>query len=137
MKINQKIPPLHKWKISYSINWITKKVKSLFPLKHKNIYQSCKICYGLCSCKENYIGKPKRNMAIKWGEHNKPTHDSWSKKHLKKSIQNRYYWKILANASTHTRTRKNLKARYTTLLNPSLNNQLKSNNLFLFKNGIT
>ena len=38
MKINQKIPPLHKWKISYSINWITKKLKSLFPLKHKNIY---------------------------------------------------------------------------------------------------
>ena len=38
MKINQKIPPLHKWKISYSINWITKKLKGLFPLKHKNIY---------------------------------------------------------------------------------------------------
>ena len=36
-------------KYRISIKWITKKVKSLFPLKDKNIYPACKIYHGLCS----------------------------------------------------------------------------------------
>ena len=39
---------------SYDLNvvWKTKKVRSFFPLKDKNLHPSCKIYYGLCSCRE-------------------------------------------------------------------------------------
>ena len=124
-------------KYRISIKWITKKVKSLFPLKDKNIYPACKIYHGLCSCQENYIDESKRNMATRWGEHNNPTHDSQPAKHLSKNIHHSYNWSILANASKYTRTRKNLEALYIALLRPSLNDQLKSNKLLLFRNGIT
>ena len=43
---------------------------------------------------------------------------------------------MLANASKHTSTRKNLEAAYIALMRPSLNDQLKSK-IFLFRNGIT
>ena len=76
-------------------------------------------------------------MATRWGEHNNPTHDSEPAKHLSNNIHHSYNWSILANASKYTRTRKNLEALYIALLRPSLNDQLKSNKLLLFRNGIT
>ena len=45
-----------------SINWITKKIKSLFLLKDMSIYPSCKVYCGLCSRKKNYIGESNCNM---------------------------------------------------------------------------
>ena len=71
------------------------------------------------------------------GKHNNPTHDSEPAKHLNKNIQHSYNWTILANACKHTRPRKNLEAIYIALLRPSLNDQLKSNKLLLFRTGIT
>ena len=53
-----------KWEIShFSINWITKKVRSLLPSKDKKIYPACKINRGFCFCQENYTGESKRNTA--------------------------------------------------------------------------
>ena len=40
---------------SISINWITKKVKSLFPLKDKNIHPPCKIYHGLCLVRRTVV----------------------------------------------------------------------------------
>ena len=67
------------------IYWITKKVKSLFPFKNKNIYPDCKINDVLCSCVGNCVGESKRNMATRLGEF------------LYKNIQHSYNWTILAN----------------------------------------
>ena len=39
-----------------SINWITRKVKSLFPLKTKTFIQSARY-HGFSSCKEKYISE--------------------------------------------------------------------------------
>lgn len=61
---------------SFAFQCITKKVKRLFPLKDKNVYPTCKIYHRLCSCKQNYIGELKRNLATRQGEHNYPTCDS-------------------------------------------------------------
>ena len=47
-------------------------------------------------------------MVSRWGEHNNPTLDSEHAKGLNKNIKLSYNWTILANASKHTRTRKNL-----------------------------
>ena len=45
---------------SYDLNvvWKNKKVRSFFLLKDKNLYPSCKIYYGLCSC-EVTLERPK------------------------------------------------------------------------------
>ena len=37
--------------------WLTKKVKSLLPLKDRNFYPSCKIYKGICSCEKTLIRK--------------------------------------------------------------------------------
>ena len=94
------------------MNWNTKKLKSLFPLKGKDIYSTCKVYHGLYSCKENYIGESKCNMETRWREHNNPTHDSEPEKPLNKNIQRRYNWMILTNASTHTRKKNKLEVIY-------------------------
>ena len=53
---------------SYDLNvvWKTKKVRSFFPLKDKNLHPSCKIYYDLCSCGEDYAGEIKRNVAVSY-----------------------------------------------------------------------
>ena len=59
-----------------AIKWETRHVKSLFPLKDKNIHPSCVIYKGTCSCGETYIGEAIHNDGenlIRWGEHNEPT----------------------------------------------------------------
>ena len=91
-------------KYRISIKWITKKVKSLFPLKDKNIYPACKIYQGLCSCKENYVGESKRNMANRWGEHNNPTHDSEPAKHLQSIFLTGQFWLMLLSLLELLRT---------------------------------
>ena len=52
--------------------WRTKKVRSLFPLKNKNLHPSCKIYSGLCLCGEDYVGGTKRNISVRYDEQNKP-----------------------------------------------------------------
>ena len=69
-----------------SINWITRKVKSLFQLKTKTFIQSARY-HGFSSCKEKYISESKRNTENRRGEHNYPTHDLEPEKHLTKSTQ--------------------------------------------------
>ena len=101
------------------------------------MYPTCKIYYGLCSCKEDYVGETKPNTAIRWGEHNNPTIDSEPADHLKKNIQHCFNWSIIVHASKNTRTRKNLEAIYIAKIRPSLNDQKKSKKLVLFRNGIT
>ena len=114
-----------------------KKIKSLFPLKDKNIYPAWRICYGLSFCKGNYICESKNNTTTRWGQHNNHNQDSKTVKHLNKNIQHSYNQTILVNAFNHTRTRNNLEAIFIALLRPSLNNHLKSNKLLLFRNSIT
>ena len=75
-------------------------------------------------------------MATRWGERNNTTHESGPAKHLSKNIQHSYNWTILANASKHTRTRKNIEGIYIPLVRPSLNNQLKPSKVLIFRNGI-
>ena len=58
------------------MKWIAKKVKSLFPLKDKNIYPYGKIYQGDCVCKNDYIGETERNLITRWGECNNPAHDT-------------------------------------------------------------
>ena len=53
-------------KYDIAVKWLTKKVKSLFPLKDRNLHPSCKIYKGICSCGETYIGETIRNVEERW-----------------------------------------------------------------------
>lgn len=119
------------------IKWITRKVKSLFQLKDKNPYPSLLIYKGTCTCGEEYIGETKRNAQDRWAEHeNVDNRGSEPAKHLKKNNGHHFNWIILSKAPSGERDRKNLEAYFIILEKPSLNNQVKFNDLILFRNGI-
>ena len=120
------------------IKWQTRKVKSLFQLKDKNPYPSRLIYKGTCSCGEEYIGETKRNALDRWSEHeNSEKGTSEPAKHLRRNIGHKFNWTILSNAPKGERDRKNLEAYFIILQKPSLNNQVKFNDLILFRHGIT
>ena len=112
-------------------------MKQLFPLKDRNPHPSCKIYEGICSCKQNYIGETKRNVEIRWQEHENMNKDSEPAKHLRDFPDHKFEWKVILNAPLNTRLRKNLEASMIALKKPSLNDQLDSNKLYLFRHGVT
>ena len=57
-------------KYDIAVKWLTKKVKSFFPLKGRNLHSPWKIYKGVCSCRETYIGETIRNVEECWSEHN-------------------------------------------------------------------
>ena len=124
-------------KYEVAIKWITKKVRSLFSLKDKNPYPSCQIYEGVCICGENYIGETIRNVDIRWREHQDLRKDSEPAKHLGENPQHSFTWKTLMPASKNFRQRKNLEACLIAVKGPSLNNQLDTKKLNLFRNGVT
>ena len=48
-----------------AVKWRTRLVKTLFPLKDKNIHPSCVIYKGTCSCGKTYIGETIRNASVR------------------------------------------------------------------------
>ena len=66
-------------------NQETKKIQTLFCLKGK-LYSLCKIYYGVCECRDNYISKTKRNPLKSWLEPDIPTKDYKTARHLSKHI---------------------------------------------------
>ena len=120
-----------------AIKWITRKVKSLFKVKSKNPHPSCVICKGKCSCGEEYIGETERNMEKCWSEHNNPTEKNEPARHLSNNIGHLFAWEILMPAPKEKRTRKILEEFFIAVQKPSVNEQVKSNVLHLFRNGIT
>ena len=59
-----------------TIKWITRKTRSLFPLKDRNPYPACQIYHGTCVCGKSYIGETIRNVQTRWKEHKDPKKDS-------------------------------------------------------------
>ena len=104
-----------------AVKWLRKKVKSLFPLKDRNLHPSCKIYKGICSCGETYIGETIRNVEERWSEHNSVDNKSEPAKHLADNKEHSFLRSILLDDSKDGRTRKNLEAFFIAKLKPSLN----------------
>ena len=104
--------------------WKTRNIRSLFPLKDKNDYKSRVIYKGDCSCGSRYIGETRRNVEVKWNEHNNPTKSSEPSTHLRSNISHCFKWAVISNAPKIVKTRKNLEASYIALWKPSLNEGL-------------
>ena len=122
----------------FNVVWNTKKIKSLFNYKDKVVHVSCCIYRGVCTCGADYIGETVRNARLRWDEHDNGTDKkSECAKHLKDNYTHEFEWSVLSLAPKSTFKRKILEAYYIKKLSPILNNQLNSDILTLFRNGIT
>ena len=103
---------------SYDLNvvWKTEKFRSFFPLKDKNLHPSCKIYFGLCSCGEDYVGETKRNVSVRYDEHNKPSNKSKLVSHVEHNNDHYFTWRILCNAPSNARTHKNIEAFFIAII---------------------
>ena len=119
------------------VKWVTRKIKTLFSLKSRNPHPSCKLYEGTCTCGGIYIGETKRNVEVRWQEHNDPRGSSEPAKHLFQNPTHSYSWRVLMNAPQNTRVRRNLEASFVALRRPSLNNQMETKKLTLFRYGVT
>ena len=116
---------------------MTRKIRTLFQLKDKSLYPACKIYEGTCSCGEKYVGETKRNVETRWMEHNTPNDKSNPAKHLTDHIDHSFTWKIICNAPKRKLAPKILEAYFIGTMKTSLNDQINSDLLHLFRNGIT
>ena len=124
-------------KSDLQIKWITKKMNTLSKLKNKCLHPACKICQGVCSCVETYIQETIRNVEIRWNKHNMPSEKSNPSKHSNNNITHHFSWSVFCNPPVKMFTCKSLEAYFIMLLKPTLNDQIESDLLDLFKNGIT
>ena len=79
----------------------------------------------------------KRNVHVRWNEHNNPTEKSEPARHIKSNIEHAFEWKVIMSAPLNKVTRRNLEAFLIALKRPALNEQVNSNKLVLFRNGVT
>ena len=78
-----------------------------------------------------------RNVVLRWVEHEDPNKQSEPAKDSKYFPDHQFNWKVLTRALEHTRKKKSLKLLLIKSINPSLNEQLDTDLLALFKNGAT
>lgn len=122
---------------SVFIIWNTCKVRSLFPLKDRNLHPQCVIYEGVCSCGAKYIGETDRCFHIRKNEHEDVRKDSEPAKHLKEFRDHIFEWRIIAHAQTNPSKRRILEALHICKYKPGLNEQVRSRKLKLFPNGLT
>ena len=126
-----------KHKFKFIVIWETRDIRTLFPLKDRVQHKSSVIYEGICTCEATYIGETNRVVTIRLDEHNNKEKDSEPSRHLKKYPHHSFTWSIKSPASKFTLKRKILEAFYIAKYKPSLNEQIKSSTLTLFRHGIT
>ena len=117
--------------------WNTTKIRTLFPLKDKNVHPHCLIYEGTCTCGVKYVGETDRCLHLRLAEHEDTKKASEPAKHLKSNHEHSFTWKILAHAPRDSNKRKILEALFISKFRPCLNDQVHSCKLILFRNGIT
>ena len=77
-----------------------------------------------------------RNVILRWGEHEDP-YNQCEPPSLKYFPDHQFEWKVLTKALEYMRKRKILQASLIKSISLSLNKQLDTELLVLFKNGVT
>ena len=102
-------------------------------MKDEKPYPACQIYKGAGACDETYIGETIRNVDIRWNEHEDIRKKSEPAKHLRENLNHKSEWKTLLHAHKNYRQRKNLEES----LIATLNDQLDTKKLYLFRNDVT
>ena len=126
-----------KEKFQFIVLWKTSAIQSLFPIKDKVCHISCVIYLGICSCRATYMGETVRNASIRWSEHNNIYGNSEPAKHIAANTTQAFSWKGISVAPKNAHKRKLLETMIIRLYNPSLNEQVETKSLILFRNGVT
>ena len=124
-------------KVKFNPIWATRKIKSLFKIKDKVKDLSSVIYQGICSCGNNYTGESIRNAVTRIDEHEQTNGKLEPSKHLKNNPGHKFDWMILSRAPSHSSKRKILEVYFIKQLNSSLNDQLDSEIVILFRHGVT
>ena len=102
MKLNQHfLKQFHKLtnnSFRIAITWKTRNIRSLFLLKDKKVYKSCVIYKGDCYCGSLSINETKRNVEVRWNEHNNLTKSSETLKNLRSDINHCFAWAVISSA---------------------------------------
>ena len=77
-----------------------------------------------------------RNVVLRWAEHEDPNKQLEPAKHLEYFPDHQFEWKVLTRAPKYFVKRKILEAFLIKSINPSLNEQLDTEVLVLFRNGV-
>ena len=77
------------------IKWLARKIRTIFQLKDKSLQPVCQIYEGICICGENCIEEAKRNVEIRWMEHNTPSDKLNPAKKLRDSIDQMFPGKVI------------------------------------------
>ena len=117
--------------------WLTRNIKSFFPLKDKVVCRSWIVYERQCSCKFSYIGETKRSSEVCWKEHKDPAEKSETTKHLIENASQKFTWKALSAAPSYFYGRKILEVSFIILPKLALNDQLEHHSFSLFYYGIT
>ena len=135
----EKLHAFTKFKFIIRIVWKTRKIRTLFNLKDRNIYPDSVIYKGTCKCGSTYIGETDRNVATRWKEHNDTRKNSEPAKHIKNNLisNHEFVWEIMRKCPSIKYFREIIEAFYVALKKPNLNTQVKSKKLLLFLNGVT
>ena len=64
----------------------------------------------VCVCEQAYIDETRRNVELRWEEHENMSKDAEPEKHLKENFSHKFWWKILFAASENNRIHKILEA---------------------------
>ena len=79
----------------------------------------------------------RRNIELRWEEHENTSKDSEPAKYLKENLSHKFSCKILFAAPENKQIRKILETSEITLKRPSLNKKIESKKILLFCNGVT
>ena len=99
-----------------------------------------KVIVRNCWCGKNHTSCWIRGeVVLRWGEHGDSNSNKQSEtaKHLKYFPNHQFEWKVLTGAAECMKKRKILEAFLIKSINPSLNEQLDTELLVLFRNGVT
>ena len=123
--------------IKFNIIWSTRTIKSLFKIKDNIKHLSYVVYHRICSCRNGYIGETIRNVVTRIDEKEQPNGKSEPSKHSKNNPGHQFNWKKLSRAPSHHLKQNILEAYFIWQLNPSLNDQLDSEILTLFRHAVT
>ena len=87
-------------KFKLIIRWKTRNLKS----SNKNLHPTCKIYEGICSCESTYVGETKRNLEVRYSEHNHPSGKYEPSKQLYQNINHVFTCSVICSASKIDRT---------------------------------